>query len=536
MRLKDDRVQTGLDALAKKEETVAKQAQLIAKSVKMADEGLQAFANRTKSVNSTPVEKYQRQVALLNEALKRGKLSQEDHTRAVKRSQAELNKNALFGDKALGQLADLAGGYLTLQTAVNLVASAFRFARKESEEALGSLRGLDDARRNLNQISTSREDLQSKMSRADDAASKFGVDRKVAYRTLVDVYNEHIEGEYENIMAGRQVVDPGAAAKIGGKLQGMFPGLPAMQGINMTLAAAAASEADFEDFAPAIPLAAEGGRIAGASPEEIMASVSVLGTVFKSSQVAADRFKNLATKIGLDRGQEEELDTKGNVKTKHRDSVSGMGFFAAMDKLQEMDPEAREEVLKKDQETNAMYLAYTENEAKIKERAAELALARSGKPLADGIARAGSTEQLITSDITRKGEVNAELHKERQLATEEGARQAMASEQAGIANKLNHGMWSRFWSSSARGVALSTGMSAEVVGAAGVYGHMASNPFTSLTDLLFATSQGFRGQEVKLDEVNAFLAETLKVNREIRDAQKRGLPRAAQAEAKATVN
>lgn len=538
MLLKDAKVQTGLDALVRKEDDVEKGAKQIAKSVKLADEMLTSFANRTKSINSTPLEKYNRQLELLAESYKRGKINQDDYTRGVQRATAELEKQttvlaevaeeqqavaeeqqAFFGPEAAGQVASLVGGYVTLQGAINLVAEAFRFARQESEEALGSLRGLDDSRRRLNQIATSPEDLQAKMGRADAAAAKFGVDRGTAYQALFDAYNYQIPGEYENIMAGRHVFDPAAATKVGGKLPSLFPGLKPMEAVNMTLAAAAASEADFEDFASVVPIAGEGGRIAGASPEETLAGVGVLGSSFKSSAVAADRLKNIMTKIGLN------------------PELQGKGLLGGLDALQAMSPEARGGILGDDQESNAAYLALVANEQKIRDQAGELAKARGGGPLRDALARAEATPQLVASGLVARGEVNAELEKERQLGIDEAARQAVATGQAAAANQQNLPFWQRATAAAGRGVAISLGLDAEGVAAAGAAGQLAGERpalFTSgpmalgspafMKALYDEWQQRAKGQ-------NEFEERSIEILREVRDALKRSQPRIAQNEA-----
>src|SRR4029453_9040428 len=106
-----------------------------------------------------------------------------------------------LGPSALGQIQQLAVGYLTLGAAVNLVAEAFANAKQESREALAGLRALDDSNRRLNQIARNPAELDAMMKRADAAAQQFGVDRGVARNALFESYNYGTQKQYEEFMA-----------------------------------------------------------------------------------------------------------------------------------------------------------------------------------------------------------------------------------------------------------------------------------------------------------------------------------------------
>lgn len=659
MSLKDNKVATGLDALARKEDDVAKQAKKIADEAKKADAELQRFAKRTKEIDSTPIERYGKQMDRLAEAHRKGKLTEEEYARAVARTKKELaaaveatdtyaermqsvaaaegaaakesartagwlarvklnsaemehaeairmiqekaaaekaaaeqiasrtrwlagvkstsaqqeqtdnlralqakkaqekevaaaaaqsakdrmawqqrvrsnsarleqeqkladlqamkRQNELFGEGALGQLTALAGGYFTLQAAVNLVGDAFAYAREESEDALGSLRSLDDARRELNQVSSSQGEYAARMNRADAAAATYGVHRKEAYATLTQAINYGIEGDYEQIMAGSQVVKPGAAIEVGGRLSSMFGGgISTTQATSMGLAAGRKSNMTFEQFASTMAIIGEGGMRQGAGAEESMAAVAALSSDFASGKVTADRIKTFLAKASM------------------HDATRGKGLLGALDVAKGM---SREELqgtgglLGKDQEANAAFEMLVKDEARVRAFMAEIAAQRQNPTeLAMGIARAQGTSQDVAARLDAAGITRAELDRENQLGVGEGARSAAANQQAALANRLGLGGWRRWAASAARGVATFFGGNADMVTGAGITGEFASRQPAAFMPMQNPIGAGMAwGQELPrlLTGQNEFAKQSLAELREIKDALKRTAPKTA---------
>ncbi len=619
MSLKDNTVQTGLDALARKEDDVAKAAKKIATEAKKADNELARFAKRTTEINAAPLDKYLAVANRLKTALEAGKLSQETYNRAVQKArsdyetaqaaidgttarvralaeaeedaanktaekarwlagvkaasarqeqddalralqvrkqaereaagaaeasakkkmewlarvransarleqeqkvaanQARKEQDSLFGSGALGQLTAFAGGYLTLQTAVRLVGDAFAYARKESEDALGSLRGLDDSRRELNQVSTSQEQYAGRLSRADAAAAKFGVDRRDAYGTLTQAINFGLEGEYEQIMAGNQVVKPGASIEVGGRLASMFGGgFNAVQATSMGIAAGRPSSMTFEQFASTMAIIGEGGLQQGAGAEESMAAVGALSSDFASSKVTADRLKNFLSKASIN------------------EATKGKGLLGALDVMKAMSPEERQGILGKDQESNAAYNMLVKDEGKVRSLM-QLVAAQRDNPteLAGGMARAAGTPQDVAARLDARAQNQAEIDRENQLAGPEAARNAAANQQAALANRQGLNMFSRYGASALRGMATLVGGNETAVALAGMGGEALGRNPALINPFSPGTAGASIGELLKLiTGQNKFASESLQVLKDIRDAQKKTSPRAAQAEAK----
>jgi len=195
----------------------------------------------------------------------------------------------------------LAGGFLSVATAAGAIGTALRFVGEETEKAKGSMQQLSGARRSIVQVAESEEDMAAMEARADELAAQWGVKREVALNLVFSARSEEFEPALQKIFASRFVADPTAAAGIAGQLPQLFKADPLkpLEAINAVLVGAQKSRVNFERLAASIPSAAEGGALAEADPAETIGSISVLAARFKSEQVAADRFKALATKISL---------------------------------------------------------------------------------------------------------------------------------------------------------------------------------------------------------------------------------------------
>lgn len=213
-----------------------------------------------------------------------------------------------FGDSAARKVIAFAGTWMSVSRAVNAVYDALERMREKKEEALGTLQGTEDENRRLLQVSTSQDDYEQLRDRADELALQHGIDRNQARQLIFSARSENFEPAAEFIASNAQVIGVESQAKVAGQLPGLFKNetVTPEQAINMTLAGAAESRLNFEDIATALPSAAEGGALAGASSVETVGALSVLAGRFKSGETAADRLKNLATKIGLDTGVSEE--------------------------------------------------------------------------------------------------------------------------------------------------------------------------------------------------------------------------------------
>src|SRR6185503_13602789 len=90
MAIKDGKAIVGLESVAKAEEKVEKGAGKIAREAKQADAALTRFAEATRKIDASPLERYQTLMLRLDKAWEKGKLSSDEYTRAAGRMHREF--------------------------------------------------------------------------------------------------------------------------------------------------------------------------------------------------------------------------------------------------------------------------------------------------------------------------------------------------------------------------------------------------------------------------------------------------------------
>lgn len=352
---------------------------------------------------------------------------------AAKSIYREIDKN---NDKAKGSFKDLAtsagselksivGSYIGIQAAIQTIIELNQKVIETNREAFSNLRRTESGDSRLLQVSTSQEEFQLLRSNADRLASDYGIDREVTRDLVFRGKSENFADTLDFIGKNSQVIDVQAQAQVAGQIPGLFAAtgekLTGAQAINQTLAGAAESRLSFEEIARALPSAAEGGSLAGASSDETIATLSVLASRFKSADTAADRIKALATKIGLDKGD----DTRG--------SFAGSGLLGAVDKIAALNEDERTAFLGNSQEVNAAYEFIQQEYNKIRERQNVVRKAREDtgtrqSPTALRVEAANNDVKLRVELESRRAEIQKEIAQENRRAVVEGNRQKRRDE------------------------------------------------------------------------------------------------------------
>lgn len=358
--------------------------------------------------------------------------------RVAKNAQAEFAKikksgGEAFGEGAVANLAKFAAGWLSLSATLGLVREAIARVREEQAKALESFDQQSDPNRRLLQVSTSAEDFKNLTSQADALAMQYGIGREEARNLMFSGRSEGFEGSAAFIASNAQVLDVASQAKVAGQIPGLFQreGLTPEEAINMGLTAAAESRLNFEEIAAAMPGAAEGGALAGASSSETFGALSVLAGRFKSGDTAADRLKAFTSAVGLDQGNDEM----------GRDSLQGTGIVEAVQRLQAMSEEQRRDFLGEGQEVNAAYTILVEEFGAIQDRIATIQEAQaatgtdqSAVALRRGIAQ--SDPQLKALQEQRAAANRREIANEKANAEKEANRRSRQdAEVAGAKNR-----------------------------------------------------------------------------------------------------
>lgn len=316
------------------------------------------------------------------------------------------------GEPGLKKIAKWGAAWAAAAGSIDLIREAMERVRATNERALSALEGTAAGDKRLLQVSNSAEDFQALSGRADDLAKSEGISRDEARNLMFSARSEGFEGSTDFIASNSQVLDIESQATVAGQIPGLFTKetLTPEEAINMTLAGAAESRLDFGEIARALPSAAEGGSLAGASSEETVATLSVLASRFKSGDTAADRMKGLSTKFGLD------------------DRFKGGGILDNVEKLQGMSEKERSEFLGGSQEANAAYEMIVDEMSTIRDREKIIGQARQATGTDQSItsqkrAAAAEDEGLATLKKLNRSEIRKEIAEEENRAVEEGSRQ-----------------------------------------------------------------------------------------------------------------
>jgi len=325
-----------------------------------------------------------------------------------------------FTKSAVAQVGSIAGAYLGVQQAIQQVIAMNRKVIETNKQVFDSLKQTEAGDKRLLQVSESAEDFTKLRDRADELATTFGLGREEARGLMFSARSEGFEDTAAFIASNRQVIDVQSQAAVAGQVPRLFQneGITGEQVINATLAGAQASRLDFEQIGSALPSAAEGAAMQGATAAETIGSLSVLASEFKSGDTAADRIKALATAMSLDEGN----DAIG------RASLAGVGLIEGVEKLMAMTEEQRRDFLGNSQEVNVAFSKFSSNLNEIKARQDLIseAMTASGTdeaPVAQARAIAEADPRLAAQQNVAIAENRLEVGREQSRATEEARRQ-----------------------------------------------------------------------------------------------------------------
>lgn len=398
----------------------------------------------------------------LAEVGKTGRKAGDDTARSMKKATEQG-----FGGSALTKVGAFALKLGSVTTAVAGITAGLRFMQSESAAALNTLRSLGDARRRLNQIATSPEDLRALDERSSSLSKEFGVKPNVVKNLIFSARSEGFEPSVDFILRNKQVIDVATQATLAGQIPGLFPGsgLTSKESINLALVAAQQSRLNVEQITSGLPSVSTGAGLAGSSPEETFALLSVLAGRLASGQQAADRGKAFGTKVGITPG------------------FQGLGIVGAFKKLQGGTEEDRRKFLGESQELNVFFSILETEIGEVEKRTRELegARLRTGTPesaIMLARERARQSPKFQALDLVERSDTRREIAREDALADERAVITAIRNNSLAIIDELG--------GSGAR-KALTQGVQAvtEFVGggpqAVGVAGSIASSMFTSPT-------------------------------------------------------
>lgn len=274
--------------------------------------------------------------------------------------QAGLKAEKGFGHRAVASLHNYAAGFVSISSAVQLTGEMLNYMKGEADKAFGSLNKFADANAKLAQVATSGKDYQALVSRTNALAVRYGADRGELKQVAFDARSMGFEDAVPDIAKYSSFIRPTDAAQIAGMAteQGLFAGkgLSPREILAMVYTSSQASKLDFEQYAPVVPLAAQGIMQAGGTPAESLAALQAMVPKYGRASTAGDRIMHFGAKVGMSEDPR----------------LKGKGLEAVRILRDEFSAEERKDFLKDSIELNDAYNNLAANYEQIRKIQAEL--------------------------------------------------------------------------------------------------------------------------------------------------------------------
>lgn len=305
------------------------------KQLKKSNAELDRFVAKEKELIKTPLEQLTAKQEKLNLALKQGKLTQDEYSRALNRSTQEIYKQSSSGNALTSMMGQYASGVGVMTMGVKLLTTAWEEADEAARKGLESVRALEDPNKDLAQLATDDMPYPKLKQKRDSLAVSFNLDRREATDTMFAAESAGLSAEDTQVAARAGVIgDASDTALLMGKVREIYgDDIKPAAAINVAGAAAAKYPLNFKDFVQHMPTAMGAGKALGLSFEEVSSIVGNMSTQTGTPAEAFARFGNLAGKMA----RYEQFAGKG---------MAGFEQVAAMDKSQQ------EALFNKDQETD----------------------------------------------------------------------------------------------------------------------------------------------------------------------------------------
>jgi hypothetical protein len=438
----------------------------------------------------------------LNVALKAGKIDQESYNRAVERAKTALAQTAAqaqqagqatrqaFGGAA-ASLNQYVMGFASMTTAIQLFARAMAYAQANTDAAMASVEKYIETRRELKQMADTGQEFQQ-FEEFANRLSMFGMPRGGAQEIISAAQAEGFTGNEELVarLVAANELSPQSVRTLAGQIPSIFDKqITPMQGIAGGALAGKFSRLTVDELAAMLPKAAQGGAISGATPAETMALGATLVT---RGERAPEYMGTFASQLATG---------------EYRSQFAGLGVVGAVEKLQAMPEEERQEILGTGKETNLTYRWVLQDKELIEQRTAAIQQAFD-----DAESYVGRVEKKTFDPTTAQGRLmiarreaivaanRLEIQREEQLA--EGGYLRRAAKTRGIAmgEVEPAGPVGRYLGSAAATWAEEMRVPAPVVEQIPRATPWMISPLTQLEMVISAVSKHLTGASEKLDE------------------------------------
>lgn len=257
----------------------------------------------------TPQEKFNKKMKELNVLVGRGKLTQDQYSRAVRQTQGELKKAEVSGKKAFGsgpirQLAAMAAGVATVTKAVSVLKQAWDGVTAARQAAAGKQRAAFGGLAALLQLAKGDPKEVARLTGAgrEFFAAGGAESRDEAFRSTFQLESAGILGDRQLFADLFGIIDIAQVAGSIGKLQASIGkketgGAAALisKGI---VAAGPLAQTSVADILTAVVPSGKAARELGLSDEELIAAVSVAAQEAKSAEVGGTQVQSFLRALG----------------------------------------------------------------------------------------------------------------------------------------------------------------------------------------------------------------------------------------------
>ena len=234
--------------------------------------------------------------------------------RTNKESKVQASEAAGKNKEWLGSVTKIAGTYLSVRAAIDLVNNSNERSIRLMREAAEATQSLSTARMRLAQVSGGDPQVFSEMKRkAAQISAQTGISAAESNELVFAGQSSGFYNQIDGLVTAIEAVGPEATTLLAGKTTNLFGGaLSPRQTISGAMAAAQQSDSDVFQIAQTLPGVAAASTGTGVLPNEMMGAIGVFDKVAASAGQGATELAAFLQKVNM-RGDRQGIDKSGTL-------------------------------------------------------------------------------------------------------------------------------------------------------------------------------------------------------------------------------
>jgi hypothetical protein len=258
------------------------------------------IAERLRRSNETLEQQYRQMGLAVTLAHRSGKLSAEEHEKAIRELREEYRKKAAETEKAVGptfqsMAMGAIGKWGSIAGAISIATEFIRIQNEEIQKGTDALKARENATKDLATVSDSPLEMTERQMQAKELSTKFGIPVEKAINTVFALDSMGLIGTdkttAENFALSNQfgrygqVSDPEQLAKIAGSLN-QSTGLTPAQGANLAAVASQETKVTIDQLAKEMETAMAGAIMFSQADKEDLATQTAALTSYAAKTQA----------------------------------------------------------------------------------------------------------------------------------------------------------------------------------------------------------------------------------------------------------